>query len=82
MGLVEVIQNPISKIILSVLWGLALSTLFRRACKNRSCIVIRGPRPLDMEGKIYEFDNKCYIYKAKLTECPVETLKFPSSSQN
>ncbi len=82
MGFLEVIQSPISKIILSILWGLGLSTLFRRACRNRSCIIIRGPRPLDMEGKIYSFDNKCYIYKARLTECPVENIKYPSSFQN
>lgn len=57
------------KIILSIIWGLGLSALFRKACKGRNCIVIKGPKPEEMHNKIYEFDNKCYKYSAVNTTC-------------
>ena len=57
------------KIILSIIWGLGLSALFRRACKGRTCIIIKGPKPSDMNNKIYKFDNKCYKYTAVNTQC-------------
>lgn len=57
------------KIILSIIWGLGLSALFRRACKGRTCIIIKGPKPADMNNKIYKFDNKCYKYTAVNTQC-------------
>lgn len=57
------------KIILSIIWGLGLSALFRRACKGRTCIIIKGPKPVDMNNKIYKFDNKCYKYTAVNTQC-------------
>ena len=48
------------KIILSIaVWGLGLSALFRKACKGRNCIIIKGPKPEEMHNKIYEFDDKC-----------------------
>lgn len=57
------------KIILSVIWGLGLSALFRKVCKERNCIVIKGPRPEEMNNKIYQFDGKCYKYSAVNTTC-------------
>lgn len=57
------------KIILSIIWGLGLSALFRRACKGRTCIIIKGPKPIDMNNKIYKFDDKCYKYTAVNTQC-------------
>ncbi len=57
------------KIILSIIWGLGLSALFRKACKGRSCIIIKGPKPEEMNNKIYLFDEKCYKYSAVNTTC-------------
>ncbi len=56
-------------IILSIIWGLGLSALFRKVCKGRTCIVMRGPKPVEMHNKIYKFDNKCYKYTAANTQC-------------
>jgi hypothetical protein len=56
-------------IIMSVIWGLGLSALFRKVCKGRSCIVMRGPKPDEMHNKIYKIDNKCYKYTASSTQC-------------
>ena len=57
------------KIILSIIWGLGLAALFRKVCKGRSCIVVKGPSPSEMEGKVYSFNDKCYEYTAENTSC-------------
>ena len=57
------------KIILSIIWGMGLSALFRRACKGRSCIIMKGPKPVEMNNKIYKFDDKCYKYSSMNTRC-------------
>ena len=41
------------KIVLSIIWGLGLSALFRRACKGRNCIIIKGPNHKEMNGKMH-----------------------------
>ena len=62
------------KIIFSVLWGLGLSALFRRACKGRNCIVFKAPKPEDIIGKTFRFNNKCYNYKPRMVECSGENI--------
>jgi hypothetical protein len=61
-----------SRIIISIIWGLGLAMLFRRSCRQRECIILRGPKPSDMENKIYAFDDKCYKYTAKTATCKAE----------
>lgn len=57
------------RIILSIIWGLGLAALFRKVCKGRSCIVVKGASPSEMEGKIYSFNDKCYEYTSENTSC-------------
>lgn len=59
-------------IILSIIWGLGLSTLFRKACQGRKChvIVYNGPDPNEIKDTYYEYGNgQCYQYDPLLTKC-------------
>ena len=69
MSLRAKLKSYEGKVLMSILLGLGLATLFRKACKGRNCIVIRGPEPEEMHNKIYSFDNKCYKYRAVNTSC-------------
>ncbi len=57
------------RIIISIIWGLGLATLFRRVCKGRDCIVIKAPDPKELENKVYKFDKKCYRFNPEVTSC-------------
>lgn len=75
MGLLDKItHDDKAPIILSVIWGVGLAILFRRSCRNRQCIIIKGPKPEEMENKIYSFDDKCYKYTAKTTSCKIKDI--------
>lgn len=69
MALSDLISSPQGKIILSIIWGFGLAAVFRRACKGRSCIIMKGPKPSDMDKKVFSFDKKCYKYTAHNTSC-------------
>ena len=55
--------------VISVLLGLGLASLFRKACRDNNCIVIKGPPMKDIRDKTFQFDNKCYQYKPIAASC-------------
>jgi len=55
--------------IISVLLGFGLATLFRKVCNDKNCIVFNGPVLSDFEGKIYKNDGKCYSYTLTKEKC-------------
>jgi hypothetical protein len=65
----NILDNKQGKIILSIIWGLGLASLFRKACKGRKCIVIQAPNIKETTSNIYSFDNKCYKFVTESTSC-------------
>tara|TARA_B110000285_G_scaffold149348_1_gene166694 strand:- start:576 stop:818 length:243 start_codon:yes stop_codon:yes gene_type:complete len=57
------------KIILSVILGLGLATLFRKVCNDKKCINFKGPVLSDFEDKVYQYGNKCYKYGVHPNKC-------------
>tara|TARA_B110000908_G_C10153582_1_gene402559 strand:+ start:723 stop:965 length:243 start_codon:yes stop_codon:yes gene_type:complete len=74
--LTSLLENNKGKIIISIIWGLGLATLFRKVCKGRSCIVIKGPNPEDLNNKVYTHDNKCFKYKYESTICSKDNTEY------
>ena len=73
MGLIDdFLSSKKGKIIISIIWGLGLATLFRKVCKGRNCIVIKGPDPKELENNIYNFDGKCYTFDSTVTACKLK----------
>ena len=69
MGLSKFVHTETGRIIMSILLGFGLASLFRTVCKDKNCLLFYAP-PLDkIEDKIYKFDNKCYTYTTKQTKC-------------
>tara|TARA_Y100000590_G_scaffold459682_1_gene617342 strand:- start:266 stop:520 length:255 start_codon:yes stop_codon:yes gene_type:complete len=56
--------------IVSVVLGFGLATLFQRACKSRDCIIIKAPNPHDVMKNVYRNEDSCYMYKPHLVRCP------------
>ena len=57
------------RILISIVWGLGLAALFRKVCKGRNCLIVRGPHPMQVTNKIYKFNNKCYRYSTQNISC-------------
>ena len=69
MYLGKFVHTETGKIIMSVLLGFGLASLFRTVCKDKDCLIFHAP-PLDnFKDKIYKTGNKCYKYNPFATKC-------------
>ena len=57
------------KMMISILLGLGLATLFRKVCTDKNCIRFNGPVITDIQGKTYKHGEKCYQYTSTATTC-------------
>jgi hypothetical protein len=69
MALGRLFHTPTGKIIVSIILGLGIASLFRKACKDRNCIKFEAPSIKELEKDVYRIDDKCYKYKSKTTTC-------------
>lgn len=63
------LQDNNAKYLISILIGLGIATIFRKACKNDDCFVFKGPLTSEIKDKIYSFNNKCYKFFPKSITC-------------
>ena len=65
----KLLLSPTGKVVMSVVWGLGLAALFRRACTGRSCIVYKSPHPSKIQGRVFKHEGQCYKYNTRRTNC-------------
>ena len=72
------IHTETGKIVMSVLLGFGLASLFRTVCKDNNCRIFHAP-PLDeFKDKIYKNNDKCVKYIPVPTKCSLnaKTITF------
>ena len=69
MNIKRLLNTPMGKILLSIILGLGLATLFRQVCHGKNCITFNGPVINEIDGKIYKFGEDCYEYNIKSAKC-------------
>ena len=63
------VHTHTGKMLMSVILGLGIASLFREVCKNKRCIEFHAPPLEELKDKVYKFDNKCYKYEPTQTKC-------------
>ena len=70
MHLGKFVHTETGRIIMSIILGLGLASLFRTICEEGSCRVFHAPPLDDITDKIFETDdNKCVKYSPVSTKC-------------
>lgn len=69
MHLEKFFKNETGKVIMSILLGLGLATLFRQACKGSNCLIKHAAPIQEIDGQIYRFDKKCYKFNKNPVNC-------------
>ena len=66
------------KIIMSIILGFGLASLFRTVCKDKNCVIFHAPPLDDFKDKIYKNNGKCVKYTPVATKCSLnaKTLTF------
>lgn len=65
----KILASNIATPIISILIGLGLASIFRKACINDDCYTFKGPYTSEIEENIYSFDGKCYKFTPKNIKC-------------
>lgn len=65
----RILNTDIGRFFISVMLGIGLATLFRKACNDKNCIVFNGPVISEIDGKTYKFGEVCYKYKMVPAKC-------------
>lgn len=61
------------KIIMSILLGFGLASLFRRVCKGNGCVQFFAAPLEQIKDKIYKHDKQCVTYTPIQTKCTLNT---------
>lgn len=69
MHLERFVHSNTGRIIMSILLGIGLATLFRAVCKGKNCRIIAAPPMEELDDQIYKFDEKCYKMERNAIEC-------------
>ena len=65
----KIFLSDFGAILVSILLGFGLASLFRKPCKGRNCIVFKGP-PLDkIQDQIFEHEKNCYKFQEHSIKC-------------
>lgn len=70
----KLLNSTSGKYIFSIILGIGLASLFRKACNSRNCLVFKSPEINDIKNSIYSYGDKCYKFIPKATKC-VSTKK-------
>ena len=65
----KILRKEKSIIIISIVLGLGLAALFRKACTDKKCIVVEGPSLEDTDRYYYKINDTCYKYEPVVSEC-------------
>jgi len=75
-------KSKTGSIIISIIWGLGLATLFRKVCKGDQCVIVKGPMSSEIEKKIINHKGKYYKFKPYFTECNGKEVITPEDLYN
>ena len=69
IALKDFINSTRGKYAFSVLLGLGLATLFRKACNSRDCLVFKAPTLSEIKTKIFKHNDECYKFEEQTVTC-------------
>ena len=65
----RLLESSLGKILISILLGLGLASIFRKVCTDKNCIQFKGPVLSEINGKIHQYGDQCYKYDMVHTSC-------------
>jgi hypothetical protein len=72
----KLLNTNIGKILLSIILGLGLASLFKQKCDNNKCYAYSIPNLEEIEKNIFKYDKKCYKFDKEMIKCKnLETIK-------
>jgi hypothetical protein len=74
----KVIHTKFGQALVSIILGLGLASIFRKACNELNCLNFVAPKTSYVEKTLYKYGNNCYRFKAKSEPCntQIKSIRF------
>ena len=69
MNVKRLLYGKHSKVVLSIILGFGLATIFRKVCKNNKCYEFVSPSLQKVKNNVWKYDNQCYKFTPNLVKC-------------
>ena len=69
MHLSKFIHTPQGRIVMSIILGIGLASLFRAACTGKGCRIEKAPPLEEIEDKTFRYNDKCYVMTKSAVKC-------------
>ena len=69
MNLKRLLYTEFGQLLISVILGLWIATMFREVCESKNCLIFNGPVINEIDGKIYKFGEYCHKYVLNPVSC-------------
>jgi len=70
--IIDAFKNPIFKILVSFMFGLAIVLILSPICRGRSCMIVKAPPIHEIKESIYHIASKCYKFETVQLDCPAQ----------
>tara|TARA_B100001093_G_scaffold461355_1_gene475743 strand:+ start:179 stop:427 length:249 start_codon:yes stop_codon:yes gene_type:complete len=74
-NIIKSMKTDIGRIILSIILGIGLTSLFRKSCEARNCLLFQAPPFEEINNNIYKYNNKCYKFNEHSVKCDDKNKK-------
>lgn len=78
-NLMKKLHSRAGRIIVSIILGLGIASIFRPKCHKKECLDFKGPDLKEIEHNIYRYNDRCYKFKLTSKSClekPDKQVKF------
>ncbi len=75
----KLLHSEVGKILVSIILGLGLATLFRRVCSGKNCLNFVGPEYKELKERTYRYNDDCIAFKEHAVTCDKSKKVLPFS---
>ena len=67
--IMSIVRTKYGQILLSIILGIGLASIFRKTCKAAGCFNFVSPSVSTVEKSVYIHDGTCYKFSPETVQC-------------
>ena len=68
-NIIKSMHTKFGQIVISIILGIGLASLFRRTCNEKECYQFQSPKTSEVESTTYLHGGACYKFNAETRKC-------------
>lgn len=71
-NILKAVDTRVGRIVISVILGIGLASIFRKVCNTRDCLVFEAPPMNEVTKNTYKYNGRCYRFQESPVACSAE----------